>query len=130
MSTYHTGRHGKLIIATTSIVGLRDMSLSDPHSMIDSTVMSDYYATQLKDLKGPWTASFSGAWDKTGFSSMFNLSHLVALQNFYFYPDDSDLAKYFYGQGAFSLDTAIPMGDVINYSGSVDGSAELKWKSS
>lgn len=128
METYKTGRHGKLIIGTTTIVGLRDMSLSDPHTMIDSTVMSDYYATQLKDLKGPWTASFSGAWDRVGFTAMWALSHLTGLQNFYFYPDDAALTYYFYAQGAFSLDAAIPMGDLINYTASVDGSAELKWK--
>lgn len=125
---YKTGRHGKVIIGTVSITGLRDFSLSDPHTMVDTTVMSVYYATQLKDLKGPWTASFSGAFDRTAFTSIFNLSHLRALQNFYFYPDDAELTYYFYGQGAFSLDSAVPMGDIVNFTGSVDGSAELKWK--
>lgn len=128
MPVIRTGRHGKLIIATTNIVGLRDMSISDPHTMVDTTVMSNYYATQLKDVKGPWTASFAGVWDKETWNAMFALSHLVDLQNFYFYPDDSQTDYYFYAQGAFSLDSAIPMGDVVNYTGSVDGSAELKWR--
>ena len=125
MATYQRGRHGRVIIGTTAITGLKDFSLSDPHGMVDATVMSDYYASQYKDIKGPWTASFSAQTDDANFTTLFNLSHLIDNQNFYFYPNDAVLTAYFYGKGAFSLDHANPMGDMVNFSGTVDGSGEL-----
>lgn len=126
--SYQKGRHGRVIIGGTAITGLRDFSLSDPQTMIDSTVMSVYYATQLKDLKGPWTASFAALHDRTNFNILYGLSHLTTVQKFYFYPDDAVLAYYFYGQGFFGLDHANPMGDMVSFTGTVDGTGELYWK--
>lgn len=126
--SYKRGRHCKVILGGTAVTGLREFSISNPQGMVDTTVASDYYATQLKDIQGPWTASFSGLLDDTTFKALFNLSKLTALQSLFFYPDDALLTSYWYGSGAFTLDGAAPFGDAVNFSGTVDGSAELKFE--
>ena len=127
MPTYKKGRRGKVKIHDTVVEGLTDFSLSDPHSMVDTTVMGDAYATQLKDFKGPWTASFSARTDDTVLTALMTRSHLEPLQDMWFYPDIDDLNTYFYGTGAFSLDNSVAMGDTVNFTATIDGTGALMW---
>lgn len=122
------GRHGRVQLDTNVITGLTDFSISDPHSMVDTTVMTDYYATQVKDLKGPWTASFSAKEDATNFALLFDASHVEALVPMWFYPNWGTPTDYLYGSGMFSIDSSVTMGDTVNFSGTVDGSGEIIWK--
>jgi len=122
------GRHGRVQLDSNVITGLTDFSLSDPHSMVDTTVMGDYYATQLKDIKGPWSASFSAKEDATNFALLFDASHSEALVPMWFYPNWGIQTDYLYGSGAFAIDSSVTMGDTVNFSGTVDGSSELIWK--
>ncbi len=122
------GRHGRVYLAQTNVItGLTDFSISDPHTMVDTTVMGDYYATQVKDLKGPWTASFSAKEDATNFALLFDASHGEPLQIIVFYPDFGIKTDYFYGTGIWAIDSSVTMGDTVNFSGTVDGSGELLW---
>lgn len=127
MGTYKRGRHGVLYLDTTNVTGLTDVSVGNPHTMLDTTVNGDYYATQLKDIKGPWTASFSGKRDATTFATIFALSQAETERRFKFYPDSATVAQYFYGTGWFSVDQSGVLGDSVNFSGAFDGTGELKW---
>jgi len=124
------GRHGRVKLDTNVITGLTDFSVSDPHSMVETSVMGDYYATQLKDFKGPWTASFSAKEDAENFSLLFIASHKEAIVPMWFYPNFGTQTDYLYGSGAFSIDSSVTMGDTVNFSGSMDGSGELTWRKS
>lgn len=127
MPTYKRGRKGRVQIHDTVVTGVTDFSLSDPHSMVDTTVMEVSYATQLKDVKGPWSASFSAKTDDTVLSALFSESHEEPLNTMWFYPDVDDLATYFYGVGALSIDNSVAMGDTVNFSATIDGSGVLMW---
>lgn len=127
MATYKRGRHGLLYLGTDVVTGLTDFGISDPHSMVDTTVMGDSYATQLKDVKGPWTASFSAKTDDTVLTALVTSSKLEPLKPIKFYPDRDAMGAYFYGTGVFSLDQSVAMGDTVNFSGTIDGSGELLW---
>ena len=121
------GRHGRLYIGTCAIVGLSDVTVANPHSMLDTTVMGDYYATQKKDIQGPWSLSFSAKSDPVNFGAMFDYSQDEDMRQIKFYPDTSDLKDYFYGDGVMGVDSSASMGDTVNWSGTVDGTGRLRW---
>jgi hypothetical protein len=126
------GKDGRLYVSRTSggsaepIAYLNQWSFDRATDRVEVTAFGDankVYVAGLADAQG----TFSGFWDSSGDSDLYEAASDGVARKFYLYPSSSqDSGYYFSGEALFDFSIAGGVGDAVTVSGSWAATTDIE----